>query len=106
MKRVSKIYTIRERSMTEPRWAALARVYASLPGFLGYSPVDGCPCWFGWPRAEGGEKGAPHLWASVEPGGLQVEGELPPDDWAAWDVAFMAAASEALGFPVRDVEDD
>ena len=47
-----------------------------------------------------------YLWASVEPSGLQVAGELPDDVWEQWDREFMARASAALGFPVRDAEEE
>lgn len=101
---IDKTYSIRYSTMTDAQWDALATCYTLLPGFLGVSEPDGDAGWFGWEPAEGGEDG-PYLWTSVEPGGLQVGGRLSPEDWAAWDTAFMALASEMLGFPVHDAED-
>ena len=102
---VTKTYTIHYGTMTDAQWNALAAVYATLPDFLGYSAHDSCPAWFGWPPDDGGRAGGAYLSASVEPGGLLVCGALSPDVWAAWDSTFMAAASRALGFPVRDADE-
>ncbi|WP_420127373.1 hypothetical protein [Longimicrobium sp.] len=104
---VDKFYNIHEDAMSEAQWAALYALYAELPGFLGYSDPDGHPGWFNRaPAVVGKESGyeQPYLWVSVEASGLQVGGQLSPEDWATWDSAFIAIASQKLGFPVAEAD--
>lgn len=76
----------------------LAAIYQEMPGWLGLGE-DGCPTWFG-------EDGTPRfLWASVEPSGLLISGELGDDEWKAWIERFMRRATEVLGFPVVDADE-
>lgn len=98
MKRVSRTYNI-SYEIPELEWSKLAAVYQQLPGFFGYDD-NGCPIWYG-KEAEGKK----HLWASVEPSGLLVEGFLDDEEWNDWDAAFRDHASQALGFEVKDVEE-
>ena len=97
MLRVSRTYNVGYK-MPEADWQKLVAVYQQLPGFRG-NDDSGSPTWFG---REGDVK---YLWASVEPSGLLVEGVLDDSEWQAWDAAFRASASRALGFEVKDADE-
>jgi hypothetical protein len=97
MKRVGCTYNL-SYEMPDAEWQKLAVVYQQLPGFCGYDG-SGCPMWYG---REGDAK---HLWASVEPSGLIVEGSLDDREWLLWDAEFRAKASRVLGFEVTDADE-
>lgn len=78
----------------QPVWDMLEGLYASMPGWRGFD--RGCPQW----RTEGGT-----IQGSVEPGGLQLSGELPPEEWADWLERFRREASGLLGYPVGEPEE-
>ena len=75
-------------------WDRLEGLYRDLPGWQGF--VKGCPLW----RMDGGS-----IQGSVEPGGLQLSGELPPEEWAVWLERFRREASGLLGYPVGEPEE-
>ncbi len=77
-------------------WASIARVYERMPGWRGYH--DGCPAWFGY---EGDPK---YIWASVEPGGLQIVGEMPINEWEPWIAELCVQLSKVLRYEIRDAE--
>lgn len=97
MQRVSRTYNI-SYEISDVDWQKLAIVYQQLPAFCGNDEA-GCPNWYG---RDGDTR---YLSASVEPGGLLVEGMLDEREWQLWDAAFRAAASRALGFDVRDADE-
>jgi hypothetical protein len=44
------------------------------------------------------------LWASVEPGGIQIAGEMPEDIWEEWYSLLKGKLSEALGYEIGEPE--
>lgn len=83
-------------------WDCLGELYRQMPGWAEAHGENGCP----WPGQWFGGNGAPQwLTASVEPGGLQLYGELPEDVWAEWIDRFKRRAEEIVGYPVGAVED-
>ncbi|WP_206614382.1 hypothetical protein [Chitinophaga barathri] len=68
-----------------------------MPGWLG---SDG-PYWF----SQEEEDDTKYIWASIEPGGLQIAGNMEDEEWNAWIGKFTSAASAALGYPVGCVWD-
>ena len=83
---IDRVYCLSFSAFTDGDWASLSKTYESLPGWLGHLE-HGCPCWFGSPESSS------FLAASVEPSGLQVFGQLPPEAWQQWHVSFVAAVS-------------
>ena len=69
-------------------------VFESMEGWKGHDP-DNCPIWFGVP-----DKDQQWLWASWEPSGLLLEGELEPERFETWINELQSRLSSALGFPV------
>jgi len=80
------------------QWAAVDRVFQSMDGWLGRKQIDNTPQWYG------DESDERFVWASVEPGGLLLEGELEPKVWTGWISVLCARLSLALQMEVRDVE--
>jgi hypothetical protein len=97
MKRVSCTYDVRY-DLSDADQKKLAAVFARLPNFCGYDE-DSIPAWYG--RSEETH----HLFASVEPSGLLVEGVLDEHDWTVWDAEFRKLASDALGLEIRDADE-
>jgi hypothetical protein len=89
-----RIYCLRFYDFTPENWQELARIYDQLPG---KRYEKGVPYWFG-----DNESKSPHLWASVEPSGLQVAGLLPLADWQQWDEAFRQQI-EASSLPISEL---
>lgn len=82
-------------NLSEEAWGRIANVYRSMDGWIESADL---PRWFG-------DEDAPqHIWASVEPSGLLVEGNLENDAWAEWTVLLSTRLSAALGFEVRDAD--
>lgn len=75
-------------------WDRLEILYQEMPGWQGFE--KGCPLW----RTEGGG-----IRGSVEPGGLQLSGRVPPELWASWLEEFRQKASGLLGYAVGAPED-
>ena len=74
-------------------WEAIGRVYQSMPYWAGNSQG---PAWKG-PEID--------LWASVEPGGIQIAGAMPQDIWDSWYPELKAKLSAALGYEIGEPED-
>jgi hypothetical protein len=89
---VDRVYCLDWRRFGDREWSELDRIYRGLPGWVGYRDV---PFWFGADAEE-----VPHLFASVEPSGLQVCGVLPASDWLAWVSRFEAAIATLPSFEV------
>ncbi|MEV0052169.1 hypothetical protein AB0H34_16870 [Saccharopolyspora shandongensis] len=85
---VARIYCLAWPRFTDSDWANLARIYQVLPGWQADSPD--VARWFSTT-----EDGDAHLWASVEPSGLQVGGVLPAETWREWDIRFRQAVAAA-----------
>lgn len=79
----------------EAAWAAVMRVYESMPGWLGATDV---------PRWYGAEDDAKYVSASVEPGGVVIEAQMEPAQWEPWIAVLCARLSAALGYSVHDAE--
>ena len=77
-------------------WARLWELYTEMPGWRTPCPEEYSPCWFG---PEGGGKG---LAASVEPGGLQISGEMPEEEWSQWLALFKERAGEIMGYAIGE----
>ncbi len=90
---IDRVYCLDWHQFGHLEWATLDRIYRALPGWVGYRDV---PFWFGIDVEE-----LPHLFASVEPSGLQICGVLPASDWLPW-VSRFEEAIEAL--PSMDVD--
>ena len=84
--------------LTDERWTIVNEVFESMDGWLGVNERDNTPQWYG---KDGDET---YIWASVEPSGLLVEGNLPPDHWTSWISVLCARLSLKLGIEVRDAE--
>ncbi|MFB6990547.1 hypothetical protein [Streptomyces sp. NPDC056304] len=81
---VDRVYCLDRHRFTPANWDALQRIYEDLPGWQPFSS-DG-PRWFSLD-----EDRDLHLWASVEPSGLQVAGVLTLGMWCGWDPQFRCA---------------
>lgn len=78
--------------------AMLTKIFEALPEFRGYD-ASGIPFWFGF------ESEVKHLWASIEPSGLLVEGTIDDAEWDSWDSAMRRQATTELGYAVKDAEE-
>ena len=81
--------------LSEEEWAKIAAVYASMDGWLAGAKS---PAWYGQ------EGDARFIWASVEPGGIQLGGEVDASLWTGWLTVLCARLSLALGRAVHDAE--
>ena len=77
----------------EEVWSEISEVYKSMPYWAG---EDGEVKWIG----EGVD-----LWASVEPGGLQIAGTMPKDIWNDWYYSLKLKLTTALGYEIGEPED-
>ena len=89
---IDRVYCLGWQRFGDLEWSALDRIYRGLPGWVGYRDV---PYWFGADAED-----VSHLFASVEPSGLQVCGVLPASDWLAWASQFEAAIAALPSFEV------
>lgn len=89
---VERIYCFDWDLCSDSHMKKLDRIYTELPEYYGYAV--GCPYWFG-----DDDNRIPHVWASVEPPGLQVAGVLARKDWEAWHQAFWEKIQD---FPFRE----
>ncbi|ARK12909.1 hypothetical protein A6C57_22665 [Fibrella sp. ES10-3-2-2] len=83
-------------------WEKVASIYDQMEGWLGFGEGDDLgeldiPYWFNYDESQ------KHVFASVEPPGLQVAGIMSDEDWKAWSATFKRLASKALGYEVVDV---
>jgi hypothetical protein len=88
---VERIYGLDWHRFTPGDWDRLALIYPALPGRLPETPRTAQ--WFSTDQDT-----ALHLWASVEPPGLQVVGILTAGLWRDWDTHFRHAVL-AAGLP-------
>jgi hypothetical protein len=89
---VTRTYCLYWHAFTDGHWDMLERICRALPGWQAGS-AD-LPRWY-----SAAEVQAPYLWASVEPPGLQVGGELDARLWREWDQRFRDAIADS-GLPV------
>ena len=82
-------------NLPDDLWARVLVVYEGMPGWLCLNEL---PRWFG------SDSDPRHIWASVEPSGLLLEGQLEGDEWAKWTATLCNRLSNALGFEVRDAD--
>lgn len=83
-------------------WNQLGELYRQMPGWAEAHGPEGCSWtgqWFGANDAE------QYLTASVEPGGLQLYGELPEAVWAEWIALFRNRAGALLGYEIGEPAD-
>ena len=85
-------------NLTPEQLAAVDRVFQSMDEWLGYSQADNTPQWYGDELAER------FVWASREPSGLLVEGNLEPSFWTAWISVLCSRLTLALQMEIRDAE--
>src|SRR5687768_6377952 len=69
------------------QWLAVDTVFQGMDGWIGANESDNTPQWYG---REGQER---YIWASVEPSGLLVVGNLDPEHWTAWVSVLCARLS-------------
>lgn len=80
-------------TMPDDLWERLGEVYASMPYWAGNEKG---PSWRG-ERVD--------LKASVEPGGIQIYGEMPEEVWESWYSELKERLTEALGYEIGEPED-
>ena len=80
------------------QWTAVDGVFRGMDGWIGDKESDNTPQWFG------NESSERFVWASVEPSGLLVEGNLDPAHWTGWIAVLCSRLSLALHMEIRDVE--
>ncbi|WP_201004126.1 hypothetical protein [Paenibacillus glycanilyticus] len=80
---VDRVYCLDFNEFVAATWEQLKQIYLLLPQYLVNSHQ--CPMWFG-------EEGISsiYLYASVEPSGLQIVGELTFEKWELWEKTFHA----------------
>lgn len=74
-------------------WEKIGRVYASMPYWTGEQKA---PCW----KGENVD-----LTASVEPGGIQIYGEMPEGIWENWYSELKEKLTSVLGYEIGEPED-
>lgn len=74
-------------------WEKIGIVYRSMPYWAGAAQG---PKWVGENI---------DLWASVEPGGIQIAGTMPEDIWNKWYPKLKADLTAALGYEIGEPED-
>jgi len=79
-------------------WDKLGLICMQMPGWI--ESADVCR-WFSAIEKDD----VKHLWLSVEPGGLQLAGNMADDEWHVWIEQFKQLATEALGYPIGDASD-
>ena len=76
-------------------WDMIGEVYRSMDYWCGYEN-DGCPSW------KGDNIG---LCASVEPGGVQISGEMPDEIWNRWYDQLKSRLSKKLGYDIGNPQE-
>ena len=80
-------------STPQELWDKIGEVYSGMPYWAGN---DSGPCWKG-PDIS--------LWASVEPGGLQIAGEMPGEIWDEWFAELKEKLASVMGYEIGEPED-
>lgn len=76
-------------------WDIIEEVYISMDYWCGYEN-GGCPSWRGRNI---------DLYASVEPGGIQISGECPDEIWIKWYNELKSKLSIKLGYDIGEPEE-
>lgn len=79
-------------SVPEEVWAKIDNVYRNMPY---WAELKGCPHWVGT---------GIDVSASVEPGGIQISGEMPENIWNEWYSTLKTKLTEVLGYEVGEPE--
>lgn len=79
--------------LSDAEWDKVAAVYRSMDGW-----IEEHASWFGPWQSER------YIAASVEPGGLLVEGNVDPDVFRGWVTKLCARLTAALGREIYDAE--
>ena len=90
---IDRVYALSFSEFSKTDWTRLLNIYSRLPGWQGASQ-EGCACWCGT------SKPVPCLFASIEPSGLHVTGELGSDAWSEWHAAFLPFVEDLPHFLV------
>ncbi|MDE7262075.1 MAG: hypothetical protein K2N78_08480 [Oscillospiraceae bacterium] len=72
-------------------WERVGNVYRAMPYWAGTTPAK----WIGEDI---------DLWASVEPGGVQIAGIMPENIWEKWYHDLKANLSAELGYEIGEPE--
>ena len=73
-------------------WEKIGHVYQSMPYWAGNAQG---PRWCGEDI---------DLWASVEPGGIQIAGIMPEEIWEQWYADLKKKLTKALGYEIGEPE--
>jgi hypothetical protein len=84
--------------LSPEQWSAVDEVFRSMDGWIGYRDTDNTPQWYG------ADSASRFVWASVEPSGLLVEGNLDAEHWTGWISVLCARLSLRLNVEVCDAE--
>ena len=76
-------------------WDMIGEVYRSMDYWCGYEN-DGCPSWKG---------DNIYLCTSVEPGGVQISGEMPDEIWNRWYDQLKSRLSKKLGYDIGNPQE-
>lgn len=80
-------------SVPDDIWEKIGEVYASMPYWSGN---ENGPHWVG---------NDIDIWASVEPGGIQIAGTMPDDIWKEWYSSLKMKLTDKLGYEIGEPED-
>lgn len=81
----------------------IPEIYNEMEGWVGFGTQKvgeriGLPHWFSFNKNE------KHIFASVEPSGLQFSGLMNEEEWNDWKMRMKQIATEKLGFKVGEIE--
>ncbi len=80
-------------SAPEEVWNKIGDVYRTMPYWAG----DEMEIKWKGPNIE--------LWASVEPSGLQIAGDMPEEIWDEWYCELKSKLTKVLGYEIGEPED-
>lgn len=91
--RVGRVYCFKFDEFSDDDWKTLTSCFSELPGWVGRGVTtltQLIPYWFGKELEDiyGGTNNLIYLSASMEPTGLQVDGNIELDDWINWTEDF------------------
>lgn len=81
--------------LSDSDWEKVSTVYKQMDGWIDSHDY---PRWFGT------EEDEQYIWASVEPGGLQLFGKIDKSIWIGWITVLCAKLTLALGREIHDAE--
>jgi hypothetical protein len=79
---IDRVYCLDFNNFTKDDWSVLGGIYSKLPNQIIENNI-GQQMWFGIE-----DSSEFYLWASAEPSGLQVVGDLREHDWKQWEKLF------------------